>query len=815
MSGEGVIDPGEIPIPSVKPEDLRTAAGDIKGDGTDVSQAGQDIKSAWGGLNEVYAAPEAETLFSAIDPVAEKGDDFSGAVSTVGDALAAFADEAERIKGRLQGLKADAEEFVREIEDDDDWREDEDKVERHNTLNNDVLAAMNEYMAAERDCANKITAIFGGTTFVATAPGEEGSVGAGEQAHGYTEALKDVETPWATPQEHDAPWYEDVWDGVKDFGVGIAEDLGAMVGLYGEDGWGVGSWGEWGNNLKNNWGDTLNGLGSLVGLYGENGWGVGSFGEWWGNFSSGWTEFAHAVVPWREWGDRPGYVITQSVLNIGSMFVGGAGVYKALAQGARRVGGGSGDSGSEGSNGDSPDNTNADSLRGLDDFGDRPSTSGLQNSLNDLEIPESGLEGIDDTLNDASRFDRQPVPVDPAGHDVPGNGDTDPQGGNDPTALNPLSTAPEVSPVDNVDPAPSPHSDLPQRALDPEPGSNGSGDGGDGGHSPTEPAGSFPSGGDGPDQSPGSDRPTDGDRTPTESPDPGNPPETPEKPEGDGGPGGGDRDTPTPQEDRPVPATPLEQGDETPGHDGTADQDQDGNQAEEPEQDLDPAGDNDGSADGSEAPHDSPDDPGGDGDPDGAPPSGQGSNPAFYEDDGTRAARLAAWELHNHVPAHIRDATVAFMRQVPSGGISIGDAPLTRLPGGDVLPKGTPNGWPAGSSFDDVAGVWEPQSRRLLISTSRGSASTSVPLHEFGHAVDNAHGWQSSSQEWANIQQQTAGALQSKNTFNSYYNAPKEWWAESFASWCKGWDTMVQHALDDHKVAGILWDYFERTMGGP
>ncbi|KIH96365.1 hypothetical protein LP52_25450, partial [Streptomonospora alba] len=332
-----MVSPEDVPVPQVDCDAVDSAGKNLKSDGTDVAQAGQDITSAWQGLEGVYTAPEAQTLFASIAPVATTGDDFDEAVTSVGDALITFAEEVRPIKARLAALKADAEDFQDTIAGDDDWREDEDQVEELDRLNNDILQAVFEYQRAERDCANAITSLFGGTTFVA-ADGD-GSAGAGERAHGTGEALQGVETPWITPQEHDAPWYEDAWDGVKDFGVGIAEDVGGLVGLHGEDGWGVGSWGAWGDNLKSNYGDMLNGLGSLTGFYGEDGWGVGSLGQWWGNVSTGWTEFAHAIVPWREWGDRPGYVITQSVLNIGSMFV-GAGVVKGLVQGSRKAGGG-------------------------------------------------------------------------------------------------------------------------------------------------------------------------------------------------------------------------------------------------------------------------------------------------------------------------------------------------------------------------------------------------------------------------------------------------------------------------------------------
>ncbi|GAA0989213.1 hypothetical protein GCM10009551_045730 [Nocardiopsis tropica] len=195
------------------------------------------------------------------------------------------------------------------------------------------------------------------------------------------------------------------------------------------------------------------------------------------------------------------------------------------------------------------------------------------------------------------------------------------------------------------------------------------------------------------------------------------------------------------------------------------------------------------------------------------PPTPAPPTPGFFEEDGSREARQVVGEL-SQVPEGIRDATLVYMRQIPGGGISIGQAPLTRLPGGEPL-QTPPRGWPAGSSWDDVAGVWVPGTRRLLISTSRDSASVSVALHEFGHATDQAHGDLSSEHRWQALHRTTTGALSGTAGYNTYYDEPDEWWAESFAAWCLGWDEMVAHCLGNDQVARLLWDYFETRMGGP
>ncbi|WP_433325724.1 hypothetical protein [Spirillospora sp. CA-294931] len=474
----GVIDPSAIPIPKANPDDVEAAGNALKKDGTGISQTGHDINSGWQGLSEFYVAPESGLLLNAPKPVAAAGDAFKGEVTTVGDALITFAGEVRPIISKIQGLKSSAQTFRNKIDGDDDWRKDEDKVNEHNKLNNDVLAALAQYQEAERSCANKITGIFGGTRFV---PGD-GKPGAGEKGYGMGKAPKDVETPWAKPQEHDKPWYEDAWNGVTDFVGGILTDLGDLTGLHGKDGW-LWDGGNWLDNMKNNYTQVLQDLGGLVGLHGKDGW-VWDGGSWWGNFSGAWTEVAHSFVPWREWGDRPGYVITQSILNIGSLAI-GVGEVKLISKLLKR-----GDA-------DAPNTRDGDSDGDgrLDDNADLPSnnsdpnltTRELQNELGELDINDKELSELQNSLDDAGDFkDREPASVpdreqngdtDPPKDDQPGNG-TDP--GKDDQPGNDSDPGQENDPGQNNEPG---HENDPGKEDQQQPPK---GDGGDG---PKDPPG--------------------------------------------------------------------------------------------------------------------------------------------------------------------------------------------------------------------------------------------------------------------------------------------------------------------------------------
>ncbi|WP_119729620.1 hypothetical protein [Thermomonospora amylolytica] len=414
-----MIDPNAIPIPKANPDEVETAGRALKTDGTEISDAGHDIHSTWQRLRGAYIAPEAEQLFAATRPVQDAGDAFKGEVTTVGDALISFAGEVRPIIGRLQSLKTQAQNFRNEIAGDDDWRKDEDKVDEHNRLNDDVLAAVAQYQEAERRCANKITGIFGGTQFVSA----DQRPGNGQRAYGLGEAPKGVETPWAKPQEHDKPWYQDAWDGVWDFGSDIVVGAADLVGLHGENGWVWEDDATWLGNLGGNWMNALRNTAGLVGLHGENGWVWEEDSHFWSNLGNNWKEMAHSFVPWREWDDRPGYVITQGVLNVGSVALGGAGLVRAGFKLFRR-----GDSGGDTdvTRGDANGDGRIDSGE-LGNVDQTPTTRDLQNQLNQLDFDNQDLADLQRQLDQAEDLrDHQPAPVTPDGQ-----GDTDPGGSRD------------------------------------------------------------------------------------------------------------------------------------------------------------------------------------------------------------------------------------------------------------------------------------------------------------------------------------------------------------------------------------------------
>ncbi|MFD6096006.1 hypothetical protein ACFVWN_16080 [Nocardiopsis flavescens] len=321
-----LIDPSGFPVPKTLTYSLDLVAAKLKTDGTDLTDTTADITGAWGGLEGIYSAPEDQDLFTVLSPLTGDAEEVSTALSTTSDALSTFAETVRDIKARWATLKTESYAFLNKIEGDDDWRDgggflfwksESPEVAEHNALLDRAAGLLHEYEEAERTCANAITVQFGGTTFIAQRADGSVTAGSGEYVYGFDAPLEGVPMEWGAPQTTDHAWYNDFGDAVGDFFVGIAEDVGGMVGAHGPNGWFSGNWGD---NLWDYWGGTVEGLAGLVGV------GKDENGEWgWSLETAGnaWKEAAHAVVPWEEWGDRPWYTIGTALLNVGAV-VGGA-----------------------------------------------------------------------------------------------------------------------------------------------------------------------------------------------------------------------------------------------------------------------------------------------------------------------------------------------------------------------------------------------------------------------------------------------------------------------------------------------------------
>ncbi|MFF2146812.1 hypothetical protein ACFVWU_29795, partial [Kitasatospora sp. NPDC058190] len=177
--------------------------------------------------------------------------------------------------------------------------------------------------------------------------------------------------------------------------------------------------------------------------------------------------------------------------------------------------------------------------------------------------------------------------------------------------------------------------------------------------------------------------------------------------------------------------------------------------------------------------------------------------PREYVEDHPSVAKVTT-ELAR-VPPKVFNKVWDYLKAVPGGGISIGPRPITELPGGFGLGGVRPVG--GSSPAEHVPGMYLPDQRRLLINSSAETPS-SVAVHEFGHAVDEAYGYKSSQPDWQHAQQQVMDRIGYK--LDAYIRQPHEYFAEAFNNWTAG--TLKKFTFGDREAAKILKEYFERAF---
>ena len=184
----------------IKPEDIPQFTGDLglleshisglRKEADGIRRAGGAAHTQFQGLSAFYQAPEADDLFASTAPVRDRADGFADKVATVAEALTTYAVEVTPIIARLKRLQAEATTFVAGLKTDsgafdDDWMNDQDKVDEHQGLMNDVAAAQAAFTAAEIACNNKFTALVGGTQYV-IGTGAKQFIPRGAEIYGYS-----------------------------------------------------------------------------------------------------------------------------------------------------------------------------------------------------------------------------------------------------------------------------------------------------------------------------------------------------------------------------------------------------------------------------------------------------------------------------------------------------------------------------------------------------------------------------------------------------------------------------------------------------
>ncbi|MFG2182968.1 hypothetical protein ACGFLS_30205 [Streptomyces abikoensis] len=245
-----MIDPSKIPTYTGNLEQLETHAASLKKTAGNIRTTGKDVHNAFQALDPVYNGPEEKELFNSTIPVRDKADDFAKKLESVGGALQSFATEAKPLVDKMDRLRKEAEAFVAANKGDDDWQKDQKKIDQNARMVSEVGTTWVAFQGVERDAANKITALVGGTTFVV----DDGSHKAG--MYGFKESdVKDAkETPWGTVDKREYTGWRAAWEWTKD-NVG-----GALKGFFVDGVWG-----------------TIKGLGSMVNVFD------------WDNFKKTWS----------------------------------------------------------------------------------------------------------------------------------------------------------------------------------------------------------------------------------------------------------------------------------------------------------------------------------------------------------------------------------------------------------------------------------------------------------------------------------------------------------------------------------------------
>ncbi|MFD9863355.1 hypothetical protein [Streptomyces alboflavus] len=331
----------------IKPEDIPQFTGDLdalqrhitglRRDADGIRQAGGAAHTQFQAMSAFYKAPEAEDLFASTMPVRDKADAFAEKVETVAGALDEYARTVGPIAEKLKHLKAKARTFIASLDTDGgafgtDWTKDQDKVDQHDALWDELAAARAAFYAAEITAANKITSLVdGGTQYMADTGGNM-FVPRGVTTYGFTaDALKNADKlPWGTPAERthhawDLGYHgkQLLWDGlVMDGIVGSLKGAAALAGLRGP------------GEARAAWDGLTR---TLVGgaVYATEMGGNKPGGNFWNSDfvqdSKPYAkEFAKGLVAWDQWKENPGRAAGTTIFNFGTL---GAGPVKVATAG--------------------------------------------------------------------------------------------------------------------------------------------------------------------------------------------------------------------------------------------------------------------------------------------------------------------------------------------------------------------------------------------------------------------------------------------------------------------------------------------------
>lgn len=327
-----MIDPGSIPTFTGDLVALQQHITSLRQAAQEIRDNGGKVDARFQRLAPSYTAPEAGQLLATTHPVASRSASFADDLETVAAALTTYVSEVADIVKRLEALRAQATLFVESVKRDDallrSWQQDRDKVEEHQAVWDGVNAAVAAFQQTEVRCADKITALVGGTQWHV-------NDGSPKQDHPYgfsAEQLSEADRlPWGTPAHHEAlPFGIDYH--LKEVGVSLWHNAAGSVEGFID----LLSPGEDGDATREGLVRAIVGMESyLLDPHGDR----EDPGVWNSPFAQDSRpmakEFAKGLVAWDDWQSNPGKAFGTVLFNGLTL---GAGPLGAAAKGASAAG---------------------------------------------------------------------------------------------------------------------------------------------------------------------------------------------------------------------------------------------------------------------------------------------------------------------------------------------------------------------------------------------------------------------------------------------------------------------------------------------
>jgi len=239
QSGDGLVMPEAFPCKSenINVENIKSASSKLKSMGQTIDSRMDTIVGLWNGLPGVYVAPEAEQAYGLMAPAATASETIKTKFEKAAGALGDFAGAIEPVKGELATLEQEATSFRSATlsEYGDKWRDHQEVVDRNNELLSRYARVVETLTTAAASCANTINGLLDGVEL----PAVEGVSADALMQSGEM-------MPWGAPVEKNRNCAESVGHGVGNFAKNTWDGFKAMAGFAPDGSW---SW----ENASNAW----------------------------------------------------------------------------------------------------------------------------------------------------------------------------------------------------------------------------------------------------------------------------------------------------------------------------------------------------------------------------------------------------------------------------------------------------------------------------------------------------------------------------------------------------------------------------------